>query len=59
MHKRFLKDRIRIDEIYKQFSLIPTVGVTWRNEEYKFCLCFLWLRWGVCIGVWRCTSNGK
>lgn len=57
MHKQFLKGRIRIDETYKQFSLIPTVGVTWRIIDYKFCLAFLWLRWGVSIGVWR-VDNG-
>lgn len=40
----------------RQFAILPTLGITWGNRRWKWCLCFLWLNIQARVGFgdkWR------
>ena len=42
--------------IGRQFAIIPTLGITWGNRWWKWCLCFMWLNIQARVGFgdkWR------
>ena len=43
--------RIRTVYMYRQFFIIPTIGLVKGNGKYSFRICALWGFWRISIGL--------
>lgn len=52
-----MQKRIEFEIFKHQFSVLPTLGVTWGGQTFKFNICFMWLCFGLRIGTIRRADN--
>ena len=43
----------------KQIAILPTVGIIWGFETYRFAVGFLWLNIQIRIGFFKINKIGK
>lgn len=48
-----MKRRVLFDKTYRQFAIIPSVGIVMGVHGWKFRVAAMWLFWRVSIGFFR------